>query len=278
METSSLARPPGLIQLPSSLFSSMFRDLEALDFASLLPKKGWTKKRFLELFDETCQLILFQLKQKWKEKDIKIESLRARSAQIAALPPSYDKMSYFDFINGHEVVMNDASEAKKRSRMEWEESVRTRTGKRPRAVALNASTRTTNRLALDEEPIMTALPSIQQGRSPVQTTTQTTTTKRATRNQRLERTPAVSSTPINPEVNGFVVPSAARTTRSRRVGGTRLPRRPIKPQDTLTSIRGSPVMNPFQLGSSSDKQRPNQDEIQLLRQMLLQLKNYLGSQ
>ncbi|OON22786.1 hypothetical protein X801_01313, partial [Opisthorchis viverrini] len=266
----------------------MFRDLEALDFASLLPKKGWTKKRFLELFDETCQLILFQLKQKWKEKDIKIESLRARSAQIAALPPSYDKMSYFDFINGHEVVMNDASEAKKRSRMEWEESVRTRTGKRPRAVALNASTRTTNRLALDEEPIMTALPSIQQGRSPVQTTTQTTTTKRATRNQRLERTPAVSSTPINPEVNGFVVPSAARTTRSRRVGGTRLPRRPIKPQvynviiphtrDTLTSIRGSPVMNPFQLGSSSDKQRPNQDEIQLLRQMLLQLKNYLGSQ
>ncbi|VDP89286.1 unnamed protein product [Echinostoma caproni] len=107
--------------------------LKAMDLSSLEPKEGWTLKGFLAVFEEQRQRIQFHLQKRAKSIDLAIERFAALKTQVAALPNAIKELPYFEFINrDHHNPVLDASEVKKRSRMEWEESVRTRTGKRPR--------------------------------------------------------------------------------------------------------------------------------------------------
>ncbi|KAF7233871.1 hypothetical protein EG68_12589 [Paragonimus skrjabini miyazakii] len=120
-----------------------FPVLDSFNLSSVHPKQGWTKKRFLEVYEELQELIDFQIQKRMKAIDFLIEGFRARKAQVAALPPIFDKISYFDYIDGIQSSVEDAREVKKRSRLEWEDAVRTRTGKRPRAAMPGTALRPT---------------------------------------------------------------------------------------------------------------------------------------
>ncbi|KAA3676475.1 uncharacterized protein DEA37_0004434 [Paragonimus westermani] len=140
-----------------------FPVLDSFNPSSVHPKQGWTKKRFLEVYGELQELIDFQIQKRMKAIDFLIEGFRARRAQVAALPPIFDKISYFDYVDGIQSSVEDSRDVKKRSRLEWEDAVRTRTGKRPRPALPGTALRPTiNSVAqaqlTDESKV--ALPSV----------------------------------------------------------------------------------------------------------------------
>ncbi|KAF8568118.1 hypothetical protein P879_04788 [Paragonimus westermani] len=249
-----------------------FPMLDSFNPSSVHPKQGWTKKRFLEVYGELQELIDFQIQKRMKAIDFLIEGFRARRAQVAALPPIFDKISYFHYIDGIQSSVEDSRDVKKRSRLEWEDAVRTRTGKRPRpAVPGTALRPTVNSIAqaqlADESKV--ALPSVLEDTHGAVSSVQKACAKTVNRPRVTEQAPTVSSTPVNPKVHTFVVPTTTRVTRCKQGTGTRIKRRFPKPEDTLMSARGSVILNPFSL--RSDQPRLTATELQLARKLYTEL-------
>ncbi|KAF6773738.1 hypothetical protein AHF37_07259 [Paragonimus kellicotti] len=221
-----------------------FPVLDSFNLSSVHPKQGWTKKRFLEVYEELQELIDFQIQKRMKAIDFLIEGFRARKAQVAALPPIFDKISYFDYIDGIQPSVEDAHEVKKRSRLEWEDAVRTRTGKRPRAaVPATAFGRIINAAAQAQltDGSRVALPSVFEDTHGAVSSVQKTCNNTVNGSRVTEQARTVSSTPVNPKVHTFVVPTTTRITRCKQGAGTRIKRRFPKPGSFHITKPQSPV-------------------------------------
>nr|CAK6928859.1 unnamed protein product [Fasciola hepatica] len=259
--------------------------LKAIDLSSLEPKEGWSLNGFLAVFEEQRQRIQFQLQKRIKSIDLAIEKFIALKAQIAALPTAVKEMPYFEFIKeDHHSPTLDASEVKTRSRMEWEESVRTRTGKRPRRGAQCTTQKrlhpSTVKRGANPDSVTLNLQSIIETEQELASTEPANTNRTLTASRaRVAKVPrsanVVASTPATNKPAVFAVPTSARLTRS-RLAVSRQRIRIIKPTDTLTSGNGSPVLNPFALGNANAGE-PSAIELQLLRTIQKHIQTYLGS-
>ncbi|CAL8090453.1 unnamed protein product [Calicophoron daubneyi] len=250
-----------------------FTQFKNLDLSNWEPKEGWTKKAFLELFKDLRQRIDFNIQKKVKAIELEIEKLGSLKAEVAALPPEFDSISYVEFIRNQDCVTINRSDVIKRSRMEWEDAIRTRTGKKPRRVlrpstSKKNTTSTVRFQAIKEdvdEAVASTLPKSQSSRSRLGT------------GKRVQNTTALSSTPINPKAEVFAIPSTTRMATRTRGVVSRSKVRIFRPQDKIVSSRGSILVNPFALAESGLGYEPTASDIQMLRKLSKTVQAYLDS-
>ncbi|CAH8502475.1 unnamed protein product [Dicrocoelium dendriticum] len=245
--------------------------LNSFAFHDVKPRSGWTKKKFLDVCEEASELLELRLQKRLRANTLLIERLRSMSAQVAALPPMFDKINYFDFISGKETVTTDTvHDVKNRSRQEWEDSVLTRTRKRLRTTRPTDTSHCEPSLP---EETKCPLPPIKEKFADATYAVDTSTVKRAKRTSK--KAVLISSTPAHQEITTFAIPSTTRVTRTRKAAVARQKMRPLKPDDVLMSSNGSPILNPFAVGN--DQPRLNPTDLQHTRKLYLNLQAFFNT-
>ncbi|XP_018654482.1 hypothetical protein Smp_154940 [Schistosoma mansoni] len=113
-------------------------DFKVSDYLHIQLKPGWTKKGINEFLKEAEKREILYTRARRDDMEKAIAQFRSSALNfIARLPSEIRSKPYFDCINqynkdtGANLLDQLVSEVKKRSRLEWEDSVKTRTGKRP---------------------------------------------------------------------------------------------------------------------------------------------------
>ncbi|RTG88122.1 uncharacterized protein DC041_0012522 [Schistosoma bovis] len=205
-------------------------DFKILDYLHMQLKPGWTKKGITEFLKEAEKREVLYTRARRDDMEKAIAQFRSSALNfIARLPTEIRSKPYFDCINqyngdtGANLLDQLVSEVKKRSRLEWEDSVKTRTGKRPCRGHTTSNFRSAKTSQASTNPQLSqwqSMPFISEDEELTnindvgQVPTLNTSQMKSGSGKRLP----IASTPKVTELEGFIPPSTTyRVTRSRAI-------------------------------------------------------------
>ncbi|CAH8628248.1 unnamed protein product [Schistosoma curassoni] len=205
-------------------------DFKILDYLHMQLKPGWTKKGITEFLKEAEKREVLYTRARRDDMEKAIAQFRSSALNfIARLPTEIRSKPYFDCINqyngdtGANLLDQLVSEVKKRSRLEWEDSVKTRTGKRPCRGHTTSNFRSAKTSQASANPQLSqwqSMPFISEDEELTnindvgQVPTLNTSQMKSGSGKRLP----IASTPKVTELEGFIPPSTTyRVTRSRAI-------------------------------------------------------------
>ncbi|CAH8659296.1 unnamed protein product [Schistosoma rodhaini] len=207
-------------------------DFKVLDYLHIQLKPGWTKKGITEFLKEAEKREILYTRARRDDMEKAIAQFRSSALNfIARLPSEIRSKPYFDCINqynkdtGANLLDQLVSEVKKRSRLEWEDSVKTRTGKRPCRGHTTSNCRSAKTSQASNNPQLSQWPSMPFISEDGELTNVNGVDQVPTLNASQmkggggggKRLP-IASTPKVTELEGFIPPSTTyRVTRSRAI-------------------------------------------------------------
>ncbi|TNN20027.1 hypothetical protein EWB00_005691 [Schistosoma japonicum] len=202
-------------------------DLELFDVSHIQLKPGWTKKGITEFLKEAEKREVLYTRARKDDMEKVIAQFKNSALNfIARLPTDILTKPYFECINlyqgdsGKNLLDQLVSEAKKRSRLEWEDSVKTRTGKRPCRGQTTSNCRSAKTSQASTNPQFTKWPSVpfisEDGElTNIAAVDQVPTLNVSQMVSGGKRLPIASTPKVAAEHEGFIPPSNCRVTRSR---------------------------------------------------------------
>ncbi|KAK4476188.1 hypothetical protein MN116_000686 [Schistosoma mekongi] len=204
-------------------------DFELFDVSHIQLKPGWTKKGITEFLKEAEKREILYTRARKDDMEKAIAQFKSSALNfIARLPTDILTKPYFECINqyqgdsGKNLLDQLVSEAKKRSRLEWEDSVKTRTGKRPCRGQTTSNCRSVKISQASANPQLTKWPSMpfisEDGELTNIATVDRVPTLNASQMISGGKRLLIASTPkVAAEHEGFIPPSNCRVTRSRMI-------------------------------------------------------------